>query len=99
MRGFQAMAKFTQRFANMEIKQIHTSKIDGWRGCQTTKQGDFADWESHPNVQTAFDSLFTLPSLLIHRMQIVSLPQARAICCDEVGSSDFNISWYIQNKN
>ncbi|KAJ5766653.1 uncharacterized protein N7511_004269 [Penicillium nucicola] len=39
--------------------------------------------ESHPSVRAAFDSLLVLPSLLIHGMQIGSLPQALAICCDE----------------
>jgi hypothetical protein len=40
--------------------------------------------ESHPSVRAAFDSLLTLPSLLIHGLQIGSLPQALAISCDEV---------------
>ncbi|KAJ5640278.1 uncharacterized protein N7484_008140 [Penicillium longicatenatum] len=39
--------------------------------------------ESHPSVRAAFDSLLALPSLLIHGMQIGSLPHALAICCDE----------------
>ncbi|KAJ5369939.1 uncharacterized protein N7496_006031 [Penicillium cataractarum] len=39
--------------------------------------------ESHPSVRAAFDSLLVLPSLLIHGMQIGSLPQALAISCDE----------------
>ncbi|KAJ6018994.1 hypothetical protein N7522_001061 [Penicillium canescens] len=39
--------------------------------------------ESHPSVRAAFDSLLVLPSLMIHGMQIGSLPQALAICCDE----------------
>ncbi|KAJ5249524.1 hypothetical protein N7524_011840 [Penicillium chrysogenum] len=39
--------------------------------------------ESHPSVRAAFDSLLVLPSLVIHGMQIGSLPQALAICCDE----------------
>ncbi|KAF4763054.1 hypothetical protein N7455_003820 [Penicillium solitum] len=39
--------------------------------------------ESHPSVRAAFDSLLGLPSLMIHGMQIGSLPQALAICCDE----------------
>ncbi|KAJ6027955.1 hypothetical protein N7540_003531 [Penicillium herquei] len=39
--------------------------------------------ESHPSVRAAFDSLLALPSLLIHGMQIGSLPRALAICCDE----------------
>ncbi|KAJ5152435.1 hypothetical protein N7492_009715 [Penicillium capsulatum] len=39
--------------------------------------------ESHPGIRAAFDSLLVLPSLLVHGMQIGSLPQALAICCDE----------------
>ncbi|KAF4768880.1 hypothetical protein HAV15_008832 [Penicillium sp. str.  len=39
--------------------------------------------ESHPSVRAAFDLLLGLPSLMIHGMQIGSLPQALAICCDE----------------
>ncbi|KAJ5346216.1 hypothetical protein N7452_004220 [Penicillium brevicompactum] len=39
--------------------------------------------ESHPSVRAAFDSLLVLPSLMIHGMQIGSLPQVLAIYCDE----------------
>lgn len=40
---FQAMAKFTSKSVNIEIKQMSTSRVDGCRGCQITKQGGFAD--------------------------------------------------------
>ncbi|KAJ5472110.1 hypothetical protein N7539_008679, partial [Penicillium diatomitis] len=42
-RGFQTMVKFKLKPANIEIKQMHASRIDGCRGCQTTKHGGFAD--------------------------------------------------------
>ena len=40
--------------------------------------------ESHASVQAAFDSLLAVPALIVHGMQIGSLPQVLAIGCDEV---------------
>ncbi|KAJ5917587.1 hypothetical protein N7466_011141 [Penicillium verhagenii] len=39
--------------------------------------------DSNPIVRASFDSLLVIPSLVIHGMQIGSLPQALAIDCDE----------------
>lgn len=43
MRESQAMVKFTEKFDNIDMKLMHTSRIDGWRGCRTTKPEGFAD--------------------------------------------------------
>ena len=40
--------------------------------------------ESHPSVRAAFDSLLSVPALIVHGMQIGSLPQVLAMGCDEV---------------
>ncbi|KAJ5730169.1 uncharacterized protein N7483_004677 [Penicillium malachiteum] len=40
--------------------------------------------ESRPHIRTAFDYLLALPALLVHGMQIGSLPEVLALNCDEV---------------
>ena len=45
--------------------------------------------ESHASVQATFDSLLVAPALIVHGMQIGSLPQVLAIGCDEVIQMSF----------
>ena len=40
--------------------------------------------ESHASVRAAFDSLLAVPALVVQGMQIGSLPQVLAMCCDKV---------------
>lgn len=40
--------------------------------------------DSHDEVRAAFDALLAIPALLVHGMQIGSLPDALASNCDEV---------------